>query len=468
MKPGIDLSMILSWIKHNWHILAILGVIVLLVRVRLTNDKDFLLSIGTDETVSYVSASQIPLGTWEFFTSVRPFTLPILLRAMEPENGYRLDVISRPAGVDKSYRRQAQQGFDRIVLAQVAISILGWGALAVSVSRHLEHPILKVLSVALILLFAFSPPVADWDSVLDSFSLTFSLLALLFALLLEIAFWFPRGYERGKVKAGILIVLWLAVTILFVFMRDSNQYLLPISALFLLSLLILRQMRSKVLPILILALIVIVVFGFGLFTARKSTRWNNPLFHAYESFVFPHKGRMDYFKGVFGMPEPNSPEFGDWFNLEAPQAYLLFLLDVPRYVVSELLSNMDLFFSENLQPYFHSRRSDYGLQLEMVGNVLHPISSVVFYADLILLGGLCGLTLKTRASRPFTWLWLAGWWVVSASLILFVSYFFDTWGVIRHVVYSVQMYRLFFWIYLLVMIDLLLVYPLPSQAETAT
>ena len=468
MKSKLSLSPILGWFKNKWHIIAILGVILLLVRFRLTSDKDFLLSIGTEETVSYISASQIPLGTWEFFTSVRPFTIPILLKAMEPENGYRLDVVSRPAGVNKSYHRQAQQGFDQIVLTQVAFSILGWGALAVSVSRHLAKPILKVLAVALILMFAFSPPVADWDSVLDSFSFTFSLLALLFALLIEIAFWFPRGYERGKVKAGILIALWLAVTILFVFVRDSNQYILPVSALFLFSLLLLRPMRSKVLPILILAFVVIVVFGFGLFTARKSTRWNNPLFHAYEHFVFPDKGRVAYFKVSFNMPEPNSSEFGEWFNREAPQAYLLLLLDGPRIVASELLSNMDIFLSENLQPYFHKSRRDYGLQLELVGNVLHPLSSVVFYADLILLGGLCGITLKTRASRPFTWLWLAGWWIVSASLILFVSYFFDTWGVIRHVVYSVQMYRLFFWIYLLVMIDLLLVYPLPSQAETAT
>jgi hypothetical protein len=457
----------LSWLQRHWHILAILGIILLLVRVRLTNDQDFRLSIGTDDTNGYLSASQIPLASWEFFTSRRPVTLPLFLKLLEPENGYRLDVISRPAADESDYRRVAQQGFDRVVLTQLAFSILGWGALAVAVSRRLENPILKVLAVAFILLFAFSQPVADWDSVIDSSSLTFSLLALSFAIWIEIAFWFPWGYEQSKVKAGVLVGLWLAATILFAFVRDSNQYLLPISAIFLLSLLLLRKMRSKVLPVLILAFTVLAVFGFGLFTARQGMRWQVPLLHAYDYFVFPYEYRMAYFAEVYRMPEPYTPEFEAWYAREAPQAYLRFLVNHPGIVVAELYSNMETFFSENLQPYFHGNKKDiYRLQLERIGNILHPVSSVVFYADLILLGGLCGITWKTRASRPFTWLWLAGWWLVSASLMLFVNYFFDSWGVIRHVVYYIQMYRLFFWIFLLVLIDLLLVYPYPSQGKT--
>lgn len=457
MKHSTSASEILSWFQRYWHVIAILVVILFLVRIRLTDDKDFRLSIGTDETVSYISASHIPFGAWEFYTSVRPVTLPIILKLMEPEQGYQLVVTSNPARVKNTYYRQAQQGFDRVVLTQVAFSILGWGALALSVSRHLVNPILKVLSVALILLFAFTQPVADWDSVLDSFSLTFSLLALSYALLIEIAFWFPRGYAHGKAKAVIMIALWLVATILFVFMRDTNQYILLVSAFFLLSLLLFRPMRSKVWPIVILAFIVILVFGFGLFTARKSMRWKNPLLHAYEYFVFPHESRVAYFKEAFNMPEPSSPEFGEWFDREAPQVYLFFLAESPRYVFSELYSNMESFFSENKQPYFHGSKKANRFQMEKVGNLLHPLSGTIFYADLILLGGLCSITLKTRANRPLTWLWLAGWWLLSASLILFVSYFFDTWGVIRHVVYSVQMYRLFFWLYLLVMVDMLLV-----------
>ena len=468
MKYFSSLSPVLSWLQRNWHILAILVIIVLLVRVRLTNDEDFRLSIGTDETVSYISASQIPLDSWEFFTSLRPLTLPLLLKLLEPEHGYQLDVISRPAAEGSSFRRRAQHGFDRVVLAQLAFSILGWGALALSVSRHLENPLLKVLSVVLILLFAFSQPVADWDSVIDSSSLTFSLLALSFAIWIEIAFWFPRGYEAGKVKAGILIALWLAATTLFAFVRDSNQYILLISALFVLSLLLLRPMRSKVWPIAILALITVLVFGFGLLTARAGMRWKVPLLHAYEYFVFPYQYRMAYFQDTYDMPEPYTPQFDVWYDQQAPQAYILFLADHPGIVAAELYSNMETFFSENLQPYFHGNKKDFNrLQLERIGNILHPISSVMLYVDLILLGGLIGISLKTRLRRPLTWLWLAGWWLLSASLMLFVNYFFDSWGVIRHVVYYIQMYRLFFWIYLLVIIDLLLVYPLPSQLETA-
>ena len=286
MKHTIQLRPFSEWLAHHWHVLAILGIVLLFFRIRLSGDEDHLFSIGTDETDSYLEASQIPSASWEFFTSIRPVTLPIILKVIEPEKGYKLTVISNPAREQNSYQRKAQRGFDRIVLVQLAFSILGWGALAVSVSRHLEHRLLKVLAATIILLFAISHPVSDWDSVLDSFSLTFSLLALTLALLVEIAFSLQLGHKGSNPKAGFLIALCLITMLLLVFVRDSNQYILPITALFLLTLLLLRPMRRLKIPIVILALTALFVFGFGLVTARQSMRWKNPLSHAYEFFIY--------------------------------------------------------------------------------------------------------------------------------------------------------------------------------------
>jgi hypothetical protein len=462
-KDRSSLARLSNGLRHNWHLVLIILVVLLAVRMRLSSDEDLSLSIGTVETGSYVYTSQIPLFSWDFVISIRPITLPLVYKLLEPPQGYKLRAVSNPASELFTYQRKAQPGFDRVVLFQLVISVLSWCALALAVARHLEHHLLKVVAVALILLFAFSPPLADWDSVVDSISLTLSLLALSFALLIEVAFYVTRISEGSK-KGGILILLWLAILILFVFVRDTNQYILPVTALLLLPLLLFSRLRRFAQWVMIVLAILIATFAFGLFTARQSMRWTEPLSHAYQDFIFPYESRITYFKETLGMPDPGAPEYAVWFHQNAPQAYLRFMMISPGYIITELLMKMEEFFSENIQPYYHKAAKDpLRMRAIALGDALHPRSSAVFYLDMVLLAGLLLHAVRSRSPRPLAWLWLATWYFASASLVLFMSYFFDTWGVIRHVVYSIQMYRLFMWIFILVLLDLLLVPCFPNS-----
>lgn len=155
---------------HKWKSLLFYGIAVVLVTLavifRLTAYRDNNYSIGTNDTTSYLATSQEPLFSWKFLTSTRPFTLPLLYKILGPSGGYVLETISEPALPDSTFEPVFQPGYDRIVLLQTVLSLLGWTALALAVFHRLNDPLLKLLGLGLTLLFAFSPQAADWYRVL--------------------------------------------------------------------------------------------------------------------------------------------------------------------------------------------------------------------------------------------------------------------------------------------------------------
>ena len=106
--------------------------------------------------------------------------------------------MSYPAIGTETYR-EIQPCFDRIVFFQNIVSIIAWSILALVVSKRLSGGYEKILAVFLITAFGFTPAIADWDSILGSESLTFSLFAVSIALVVEVCFNIAEDMKRTEI-----------------------------------------------------------------------------------------------------------------------------------------------------------------------------------------------------------------------------------------------------------------------------
>jgi hypothetical protein len=448
-------------------VLAIVLAAGITFRVRAYGDPR--LSVSTPDTDAFIRASQLPLLSWDFFTSNRPPTIALLYKLLEPRQGYEIANISDPAAtgpVDKTL----QPGLDRVVLAQMALSIFAWSSLAIAAARRLSHPLVRVLALSLILAFGFSPPLAEWDSVLMSESISFSLFALLLALTLEAAAALAGHGDRPTAGTRALLAAWLAALALWVFSRDSNAYVLPLTVVMIVAVLIPGKLRRH-LPsrdLAAAALVVAGLFAFHNLTLYASDRWINPFLNNLIYNVLRDENRIRFFQDR-GMPltvevlsfrdsRGNEagflalPYFMEWVRDRGATTYTLFLINHWHWAVSTVLHNLEALFSENMQPYFHLTPQNLPGWSEPWGNMLHISSSAPILLDPLLTLALVLVAMR-RGSRGATICWSSIWLLLSEFVLLFVSYHGDSLGVIRHVLVAVVPLRLSTWILPLALLD---------------
>jgi len=446
-------SKFVAFLNSYWNSILIIFLVGIFLYIRLFTYGDLRLSIGTNDTPSYLKATEKSLFSVDIFTRQRLLTTTILYKLSIPQDDYQLLAINSPAAADQNPNRLIQPGFEWTVIMQVVISIISWLVLVLVFARHIRHLVLRVGAVIVLLLFAFMPQIADWDSILTSESLSISLFALSYALLIELVFWFSQHYTKNtQNKVWALIALWVLVFIFFVFTRDSNLYLVIVTILLLLPFLP-KIVRDRKYALLAVGGFLIAILILGYVSSQQSGRWKIPISHVYSERILPYKLRVTFMQAN-GMPDPANPEFDQWFDEYAPATYLKFLINHPGYALSPLLINMELFFSENVQPYFIDPRIRFRSWYLAIGNLIHPTSSAVFFIDILLLGFLWLHYFKGQTRLQLAWALLGSWLFLSACATLFIGYHSDSIGVVRHVLGSVLYYRLFMWLFLFVAFDL--------------
>ncbi len=438
--------------KVSWINFVVLALIIAGAAFRLTAYGDLRLSIGTRDSEDYIQASRAPLFSWEAFTGKRLFGTNVLFKLAEA-NGPEcaLTIVSKPAENNEA-QAGIQPCFDRVALIQNILSVLCWSALAWMFANRMKSALAKILSTLLILAFAFTPQIAEWDSVLGSESLAFSLFALYFGLLIEIIM--RIADDKGEIKRGtiLLTVCFMLVFGLWTFERDANLYTTPVTILMLGLLLFFKPFRKSKYLLTILGVLLIFLFT-GLASSAQSVRWHLPLEHSFETFVYPYPARVEFFQR-FGMPDPQTPEYLDWRAKYAPRVYLMFLISHPGFVTQTLWDNFSYFTVGHFQHYFDSPDLPYRSTLLTVGEFFHPESGTVFLLDTLMLISLCVMAWRKRDASTYAWAWLAVWFFFSTALTLFMNFFGDTSGTLRHVTPPVAMFRLMIWVLLLVHIDL--------------
>ncbi len=430
-----------------WGSLAVLLIIVVFSLLRLRFYGDPALSIAGNDTNSYVESSQASLFSAEIWTGRRLLTTNLIYKILEPENGYEI----RVNGSLETTKRVYQPGFDRIVILQMGLSILGWGLLAWLFSENLKSTWAKITSAMLILAFAFTPQMADWDSILLSESLTFSLFALQFALLVKMAFLLYKDPDASVIGWALA---WAVASFFWTFLRDTNMFTSIMTVTMIAALMIApRYRRNKTLKGIAVFQLLVIVLAF--LTARSSARTMDQIDNLYIDDIFPNPALVAIFQEM-GMPVDSylEPEFHPWLQEHGSTTMIRFMLAHPGYVTQKLARDFAPAFTEIKQTYFNARNlnpmRDY---LFGLGNALHPENTTPFLASLLALVGIVLLAFRNTGNSR-VWAWLGMWLFLSASLTLIPTILGDTWALNRHALYSTLIYRLGMWLFPLILVDL--------------
>ena len=462
----MQLSTTRIFFANHWATILILGILTMGLWFRATTYGDFRLSAGMSDTPSYINSSQANLFSPQMFHGERLFTTNLLYKLANDSDRCPLLVIGNPS-VGVELPREIQPCFDKIAVLQNTLAMFGWSFLALIAARWLSHPLYKIMAVPLVLAFGFTPQLAEWDSVLSSESLSLSMFAVVTGLMLEISQRIARDRsQHSSATTKSLAVIWLAIFMLWVFLRDVHIYACLITVAMLLPFVLVKKLRLPAwIPI--TTYILGGIFILGMYTTQKSPRWELPLFHVMDGRVFPDSGMVDYFAERFDMPrDPSSPEYAEWFNTRGFRSYGIFLATHPRYIISALIERSDYLSEDFIQPYFTTADIRSRKALLDMGRIVHPETNAVFLIDFILVASMVVNSLKYPSGKSWAWTWLATWMFFFGSASVLLSFFGDNIGIHRHIFPYVEIFRLLLWISLLANMDLLAQRPEPVTIQT--
>ena len=380
-----------EFIRNNFISFVILLILAIGAWLRADWYGDLRLSIGNAETGSYISSSRAPLFSWKIFAGQRLFTTNIIFKVANDAQNCPITAYSTPAlGLEGI--RANQTCFDKIALLQNILAILGWSFLAWTTAKWMQNPFTKIIAATTIMLFGFTPQIAEWDSILSPESLSLSMFAITLALAQETAFRASTSTSpfRSKIERSLLAG-WIIIFLLWIFIRDVHLYAIPMTLAFIAPLFFIKKFRdTKLLAFIGITLIIFFVIGF--FSVRDSLRATRyPVINALDAYIWPYPQRVEFFMNL-GMPERTSPNFQGWADVNATKAYGLFLISHAGFIGTELWKYMDLLSSDFVQPYFVTPDVKHRDTLLTLGRMLHPQTSGNLHGQLVFL---------VRSARPY-------------------------------------------------------------------
>lgn len=414
---------------------------------RLSVYGDLSLSIAGNDTITFVEGSQVPLFSADMMTGRRLLTTNLIYKIFEPDTGYEILV----NGSLETSRRVFQEGFDGIVILQTIFSILGWSALTWVVSANMQSLVAKLMTALVIPAFGYTPQIADWDSILMSEALTFSMFVLQLALLIHVVFLL---YKNPEAKVAPWMVAWGVIYFFWANLRDSNNYAsLILIGLAVLTLFVPKFRKHKV-------LIGVIVFSFvlfmvGLITFQQSGRSLISTINIYIGDIFPFPTRVEFMQTELGMPTPETPEFYAWFEEHGVTGATRFIFAHPGYALEKLLRDFPNAFKQGTQSYFVMPEIKVlRARLIALGESLHTETATPFLIVIVLLSGIVFAGFTNHTAQP--WAWIGLYLFLTASIAIVPTILGDTWALHRHTIFSIAMYRLGMWVFALTLMDIAL------------
>lgn len=415
-------------------------------------------SVAVQDTESYFAAAEMPPFSLKSFEQQRSISYPLLIKISNPTLEHELTQLSEPYFGTEA-RLAVQPGTETLVRNQTVISIVCWVLCAVLVASSLNGVFTKALAVFLILSCGFVPQIADWDSILSSESLSFSLFILSVGLLFKVI---PDG-RKDRVTSWLAAFGLIIVNFFWVFTRDTNAYFVIVEALLLIISGIIFWIRRKGQRVstLLCGFFLLGIFFFHQGTMRESERWLLPFLNNMITNVFPYEDRVAFFEememptegGVLeltGSAEYNNiyqnEKFIHWAHRFGLSAYQKFLLSRPLWSVSEVYNNLDSFFEENRQPFFYGSKEQRPHWAEKPGNLMLPLSASVILIDFLLLILLAVKSVRTGDASDIRSFWALLILFLGGGLLMSLSYLGEVRSIWRHVLGGVTALRLTLWL----------------------
>ena len=346
----------------------------------------------------------------------------------------------------------------RIDAAQTILSALVWLALAWTFSRLIRVRWLRALSFGVILGFSLAPSVQMWNHIIQSESLSISLMALILAAWLSLL----QNWRWEKLIALILLFGWWIGT------RETNVYLsLMIAGILVLVGLFFKCQRFYW----AVSAILVGLCAVNMQISEVSTipRWLYPLTNTVLNRILPDEEFLSFFEAN-GMPAPpellplsgglahdgdfavfNDSALNDveaWLYRKGKDTYMQFLLYHPLYTLTSPWSHArELLAPTDILSYAPPRS-------------LPPLAwmfeTLVFMSPLWLLVVFALVTVVV-AIKAWPWKFNA-FWLVFVFLMLFFPHFYLVWHgdaaeVGRHAVQVSVQLRLSLWLLFVLSLD---------------
>jgi hypothetical protein len=148
------------------------------------------------DTAGYELCGTRPLWNWDFYACKRGWTLPLYYKFVT--------------------------GDDLRIVGQFILACVSWTYLAATVARTLDRARLRLVAFGAVLLFSVTSTITLWDGILLSESLSLSLAAVV------VGAWI--SFVRAESWTSLVLVI--AATVLWSFLRDSTALLVLLTVPF--------------------------------------------------------------------------------------------------------------------------------------------------------------------------------------------------------------------------------------------
>lgn len=450
----------LRWPKPRYAYLLIglvyIAVFAIFVREKFSYTEFSAIRVFRD-TISYAETAGEPWDTLHFWAGVRPFTYPLVL---------------------KLFGINAENYSDAVKITDVAqfqywLSIISWTVLGAAISMRIRKLWLMPLAFGLILLFSLNLEISIWESLILTESISFSLFALLLALWL---LWDQTldNFSRSILHV-IMLVLLVVVTVLYMFIRESNQYFVLFGAIIFPLIGFIgkasRQRRKAYLAYLILFLIILVTKNIAFNT---SNLWQIHIYDHLALRLLPDDEAKEYFEAA-GLPvdhnlmtittmdgyeyqdylanHPDMETVREWINHSGITTYMKYLFSKPISSMLEPLKQLpSLIGGDNLE--YHA--PIYGVPT--IPSWLHNFTNKVYPRSPLALWGILGISTLGAFWYLFTNLKQSAWLIVGILLVSLYPLLFIVWHgnpmeIERHAAQIGVQFRLMGWMSILFLLD---------------
>lgn len=451
----------MNFIKKHLTALIILIIFTIGIYFRISWYGDLRLSVANAETDSYMSSARNSIFSWKIFAGQRLFTTNLIYKFANDPIECPITSYGKP-GIGEEVERKVQACFDKVAILQNYLSILGWCFLGWVIASKMQTTIVKVFSASAVMLFGFTPQIAEWDSVLSPESLSLSIFAIVLGIAIELAFAVAKSDVAFSTKKEKVLTAFLLISfLLWVFVRDVHLYAIPITLALITPLFFTTKFKSSKV-VFTSFIILLFFFVLGYLSARDSLRATRyPLMNALDEYILPYPSRVEFFK-KYGMPEKEAASYFDapiyqaWADKNATKAYAVFLVSHPGFVATTLWENMDLLNEDYVQPYFLTEEIKNRDFLLVIGEMFNAESGIVYLLTFLIAIIFLTKLITNKSKTLLPWVWLGVWMYGVAIATLLISYFGDTAGLRRHIMPSVEFVRLYLWVFLLPIIDIAL------------
>ncbi|RJQ48961.1 MAG: hypothetical protein C4538_02915 [Nitrospiraceae bacterium] len=296
---------------------------------------------------------------------------------------------------------------ENLANVQFIFSICSWIFLAYAVAWSLKNLWLQPFAYLLILGLSLSHIISLWNKTILSESLTISFFICF------VGIWILLVQNRSITKTAILI----AVSTLFVLVRNANAYLL----LFLAGIIIVVSIAIRLQPhrryYISIAIIFSILFLISNATSDSKNQWTGYFLNVVSTRILPDEKIRTYFE-KHGMPvtealmsrsgkwsheddfayynDPQLEQFREWLYAHGKSTYIKFLVTHPVYLfIKPLHEFQDMFFSSRLIYY-----APKGFTESKFGKLVDYISAWGLYPAYVFLTGVFfGLTLLFAISK---------------------------------------------------------------------